>query len=54
MASKQRSVIFPLVLQPSEMSQLREKIPTQHRSKIIRELLVREGYFTDENSPKSA
>lgn len=54
MRQKRTQVIFPLTLRPSEMAQLRNKIPSQHRSRIIRELLIREGYLSSENPPKVA
>jgi hypothetical protein len=52
MERKQRSVIFPLVLQPGEMAQLRNNIPSQYRSKAIRALLIEKGYLS-KNLPKT-
>ncbi|MCY6492329.1 hypothetical protein [Leptolyngbya sp. GGD] len=54
MSQKRRQVIFPLMLRPNEMAQLRENIPSQQRSRVIRELLIREGYLNSENPPKVA
>ncbi|MBD1847273.1 hypothetical protein H6F89_28485 [Cyanobacteria bacterium FACHB-63] len=43
MSEAKQSVLFPLVLRPQEMAELRESIPTQQRSATIRELLQKAG-----------
>ncbi|MBD1842129.1 hypothetical protein H6F89_01620 [Cyanobacteria bacterium FACHB-63] len=47
MLEAKRNVLFPLTLRPQELSDLRQSIPTQQRSAVIRELLKREGFISD-------
>lgn len=48
--------ILPLCLSPQQLAQLRETMPHGQRSRIILDLLQREGYLKPktENSPEAA
>ncbi|MBD1847473.1 hypothetical protein H6F89_29550 [Cyanobacteria bacterium FACHB-63] len=52
MTEAKRQTLFPLVLTPKEMTELRESIPTQQRSATIRNLLRQAGLigFTDQSA----